>query len=60
MSVRGPIVLVGLPGAGKSKVGRLLAGHLGIDHIDTDALIVERDGRPIADIFPPTAKQPFA
>ena len=51
MSVRGPIVLVGLPGAGKSKVGRLLAGHLGIDHIDTDALIVERDGRPIADIF---------
>ena len=51
MSVRGPIVLVGLPGAGKSKVGSLLAGHLGIDHIDTDALIVERDGRPIADIF---------
>ena len=51
MSAQGPIVLVGLPGAGKSKVGRLLAERLGIAHIDTDALIVEREGRPIADIF---------
>ncbi len=51
MSAQGPIVLVGLPGAGKSKVGRLLAERLGVDHIDTDALVVEREGRPIADIF---------
>lgn len=51
MSAQGPIVLVGLPGAGKSKVGKLLAERLGIAHIDTDALIVEREGRPIADIF---------
>ena len=51
MSTRGPVVLIGLPGAGKSKVGRLLADRLGIAHIDTDALIVERAGRPIADIF---------
>ena len=51
MSAEGPVVLVGLPGAGKSKVGRLLAERLGVDHIDTDALVVEREGRPIADIF---------
>ena len=51
MSAQGPVVLVGLPGAGKSKVGRLLAERLGVDHIDTDALVVEREGRPIADIF---------
>jgi len=51
MSAPGPVVLVGLPGAGKSKVGRLLAERLGLAHIDTDALIVEREGRPIADIF---------
>ena len=51
MSAQGPVVLVGLPGAGKSKVGRLLAERLGVAHIDTDALIVEREGRPIADIF---------
>lgn len=51
MSAQGPVVLVGLPGAGKSKVGRLLAERLGVDHIDTDALVVERAGRSIADIF---------
>jgi len=51
MSARGPIILVGLPGAGKSKVGRLLAERLGVPHIDTDALVVEREGRAIADIF---------
>ena len=51
MSAQGPVVLVGLPGAGKSKVGRLLAERLGVDHIDTDALVVEREGRSIAEIF---------
>ena len=51
MTAQGPVVLVGLPGAGKSKVGRLLAERMGVDHIDTDALVVEREGRPIADIF---------
>lgn len=51
MSAQCPVVLVGLPGAGKSKVGRLLAERLGVDHIDTDALVVEREGRSIADIF---------
>ena len=51
MSAPDPVVLVGLPGAGKSKVGRLLAERLGVDHIDTDALVVEREGRSIADIF---------
>ena len=51
MSVSLPIALVGLPGAGKSKVGRLLARHLNVPHIDTDAMIVERTGRSIAEIF---------
>ena len=51
MSVSLPIALVGLPGAGKSKVGRLLARHLNVPHIDTDAMIVERTGRSIAELF---------
>lgn len=46
-----PIVLVGLPGAGKSKVGRLAAAALGVPHIDTDALVEEEAGRPILEIF---------
>ena len=59
MSVALPIVLVGLPGAGKSKVGRLLAGRLGVPHVDTDDLIVEREGRGISDIFATDGESAF-
>jgi shikimate kinase len=49
--VEGQIVLVGAPGAGKSTVGALLAKRLGVAFTDVDAVIVERAGRPIAEIF---------
>lgn len=45
------IILTGFMGTGKSTVGRLLAGRLGWEFVDTDDLIVARDGRAIADIF---------
>jgi shikimate kinase len=47
----GPLVLVGAPGAGKSTVGAMLADQLGVTFRDVDAFIVERAGRPIAEIF---------
>ena len=45
------VVLIGMPGSGKSTVGRLLAKRLGRDLIDTDEEIVSRAGRPITEIF---------
>jgi len=45
------IVLIGFMGSGKSSVGRLIAGRLGFQFVDTDALIVQRAGCEIADIF---------
>ncbi|WP_022952910.1 shikimate kinase [Leucothrix mucor] len=45
------IFLVGLMGAGKSTVGRQLARRLRVDFYDSDRLIVERTGVPIATIF---------
>jgi shikimate kinase len=44
-------VLVGLPGAGKSTIGRRLAKALGVSLLDTDAAIEERTGRSIGEIF---------
>lgn len=44
-------VLVGLPGSGKSTIGRRLAKALGLPLLDTDTAIEETTGRPIADIF---------
>lgn len=49
---QGPaVVLVGPPGAGKSTVGRLLAGRIRVDFTDVDDLIVARAGRSISEIF---------
>jgi shikimate kinase len=45
------IVLLGLPGAGKSTVGKLLAERLGAPYVDVDALIVRKAQKPIARIF---------
>jgi shikimate kinase len=44
-------VLIGLPGSGKSTIGRRLAKAMRCSLIDTDAAIEERTGRSIAEIF---------
>jgi shikimate kinase len=45
------IVLVGLPGSGKSTVGKLVAEALGTKVIDIDSLLVREMGMPILQIF---------
>ncbi len=45
------IILVGMPGCGKSTVGRKLAKVLDRPFLDTDDLIVEQEGRSIPEIF---------
>ena len=45
------IVLTGMPGSGKSTVGKLLAEKLGKAFMDTDTLLTERAGRTPAEII---------
>ena len=45
------IVLTGMPGSGKTEVGQMLSGLLGMPHSDTDTEIVRTDGRKIVQIF---------
>ncbi|OBI27303.1 shikimate kinase [Mycobacterium sp. E1386] len=52
-------VLVGLPGSGKSTIGRRLAKALGVGFLDTDAAIEQQTGRSIADIFATDGEQEF-
>lgn len=52
-------ILVGLPGSGKSTIGKRLAKALGVGMLDTDAEIEQRTGRSIADIFATDGEQEF-
>ncbi len=45
------VVLVGAPGSGKSTVGAMLAERLGVTFRDADAVIVDRSGKSIGEIF---------
>ena len=45
------IVLIGMPGCGKTAVGKLLAEITGKKFVDADAYLIEKVGRNIPDIF---------
>ena len=45
------IILTGMPSCGKSTLGRMLAKDLGYDFIDTDDVIIQRNGCPLKDIL---------
>ena len=45
------IYLIGLPGVGKSTVGKELANRIGYDYVDLDLYIEEFMNKPIPEIF---------
>jgi shikimate kinase len=48
---RPALVLIGPPGSGKTTVGGLVAGRLGVGFRDTDVDVAEQAGKPIPEIF---------
>ena len=48
---RGNVFLVGMMGAGKTTLGRALAQRLRLRFTDTDRVLVERTGVPVATVF---------
>lgn len=52
-------VLVGLPGCGKSTIGRRLARAMDVTLLDTDSAIEAKSGRVIAEIFAESGEPEF-
>lgn len=53
------IVLTGMPGSGKSTVGKLLAKRLGRPYLDVDPLITEKTGKTPAEIISAEGEKTF-
>lgn len=53
------IILIGMPGSGKSTVGVLLAKALGFDFIDTDLTLQQREGALLQNILNERGTQVF-
>lgn len=53
------VVIIGLPGVGKSTIGRRAARRLGWDFLDLDATIESRSGRTIREIFDAEGEEGF-
>jgi shikimate kinase len=53
------VVLVGVPGSGKTTVGSLLAQRLGVEFRDTDHDVEVLEGKPVPDIFVDSGEEHF-
>ena len=53
------IVLIGMPGCGKSTIGNLLARKLGRKFVDADEEIIQLAGKPIPEIFAQDGEEIF-
>lgn len=53
------IILIGMPGCGKSTIGKKLAEELGKEFIDADQALEAHFGRPITDIIPQDGEATF-
>ena len=51
LSKKQNIVLTGMPGSGKSTIGKALSEKLGKEFVDTDELIIKNEKMPISEIF---------
>ena len=54
-----PLFLIGLPGSGKTTVGRVLSAKSGFPFIDLDDLIVEKEGQSIYEVFEEKGEEYF-
>jgi len=57
--VKRHIVLIGLPGAGKTTVGRMVAERLHAGFVDIDNVLIRKEGKPISMIFAEKGEQAF-
>lgn len=59
MAQKENIVLIGMPSCGKSTIGEKIADSFSREFIDTDSVIVEKEGKPVTQIFSESGEEYF-
>ena len=59
MKTNGNIILIGMPGCGKTTIGTELAEKLGYGYIDSDSVIVAREGKRLSQIIEEQGRERF-
>ena len=53
------VILIGMPGSGKTTIGTELAEQLGYGYIDSDSVIVAREGKRLPEIIAAVGREKF-
>ena len=53
------VILIGMPGSGKTTIGTELAEKLGYGYIDSDSVIVAREGKRLPEIIAAVGREKF-
>lgn len=56
---KGNIILIGMPGSGKTTIGTELAEKIGYGYIDSDSVIVAREGKRLPEIIAEKGREAF-
>ena len=56
---KGNIILIGMPGSGKTTIGTELSEVLGYGYIDSDSVIVAREGKRLPEIIAAVGREAF-
>lgn len=56
---KGNIILIGMPGSGKTTIGTELSEKIGFGYVDSDSVIVAREGKRLSEIIAEVGREAF-
>lgn len=56
---RGNIILIGMPGSGKTTIGTELSEKIGYGYVDSDSVIVAREGKRLNELIEAVGREAF-
>lgn len=59
MKLKSNVILIGMPGSGKTTIGTELSERIGYGYVDSDSVIVAREGKRLSEIIAEVGREGF-